>query len=261
MKKLFTLIAATILCVGAQAQSVNIHLKNGTSIYYSGDSVQYVDFNETLEVPSTNINFVKIGNYSWADRNIGASQIWEPGLYFCFCEKKGTSLDDVAADNYALPFDDVTYKTRNIESNPSNWKPNGYKVPGVTEFNNLIDNSNIYWGRADDPTWGDSTDSSMSGLWFVSKADASKRIFIPAVGLMHEEVYATSEHYNGEEGHGGGHFGCYWTKDSKDKDYGCGFFFGCEDPVFEKKINVNEITNRIENTEYKWYALPIRPIQ
>ena len=58
MKKLFTLIAATMLCVGAQAQTVNINLKNGNTICYSADSVENVDFNETLALNTQSMEFV-----------------------------------------------------------------------------------------------------------------------------------------------------------------------------------------------------------
>ena len=266
MKKLFTLIAATILCVGAQAQTVNIHLKNGSSVCYSGNQVEYVDFDEEMNLDSLGVErfeFAIIGNLKWARANMGAANPWEPGKYYRFGQKQGYTLDDVANDSKIEFFEkDWTPHVDGSWSN-SNYPtgmPSGFRVPSVADFNSLIASTTQRWGTCDN--YRTNTQywySSMSGMWFIA-TNKSDSIFIPAVSLMHEGVMATSEHYDGAEGHGGGHFGCYWTSDSKDKNNGCGFFFGSEEPVFEQRINTNnDITNRIENTELKWFALPVRP--
>lgn len=264
MKKLFTLIAATILCVGAQAQTVNVHLKNGSSICYSGSQVDYVDFDEEMDLDAAGLEsfqWATIGGLRWARTNVGAANPWEPGKYFRFGQRQGYTLDDVA-NNSSIEFFEKDWTPR-VDGNwtSSNYPaglPNGFRVPSVVDFNSLITSTTQRWGTCDNYRTGTQYWlSSMSGMWFIA-TDRSDSIFIPAVSLLHEGVMATSEHYDGPAGHWG-HFGCYWTSDSKDKNSACGLFFGSEEPVFEQRINNNAIDGRLENTEYKWYALPIRP--
>ena len=102
MKKLFTFIAATMLCMGTQAQTVNIHLKNGTSIYYSGNEVEFVDFDENMDLDSLGVERLvskKIGNRTWLTTNIGAANPWEPGNYYRWGERKGYTLDSTKGEN------------------------------------------------------------------------------------------------------------------------------------------------------------------
>ena len=282
MKKLFTLIAATMLCVGAQAQTVNINLKNGNTICYSADSVENVDFNETLALNTQSMEFVTFedenkNKMQWADRNIGADHAWEPGLYFCWGARDlqhGFTIDGVAREDKkpVFNFDNWKVNTGGFDSWSSNQTIGGQKIPTTTDYNKLIDVTYQYWSSYDDPTINPNpTDpSSITGLWFIDKKEVDsgkelkncKKIFIPAVGLMHEEVYATSEDYDSEAGDFG-HFGCYWANTlpntQNSRDYGCGFFFGSENPQ-EPMIHVyvDKVSNRMENTEKKWFALPIR---
>ena len=49
MKKILTLFASVVLCTAVQAQSVNVHLKNGSTIYYSDKEYMYFVTRDIIE--------------------------------------------------------------------------------------------------------------------------------------------------------------------------------------------------------------------
>ena len=73
MKKYLTFIAAVLFCAAVQAQTYNIHKKNGTTIYILADEVEYVDFNDVMNVDPKG---VKLGGKEWAHHNVGADIPW-----------------------------------------------------------------------------------------------------------------------------------------------------------------------------------------
>ena len=257
-----------MLFVGAQAQTVNVHLKNGTTLYFSGDSIECVDFNETTYVNGTYMTSKEVGGLVWLEANVGAQYPWEPGRYFLWCVDDGYTLEG----SQNITFNKSYYDQQN-KVNANKWHPKGngfnddkdpWRVPTVADFNTLISRTTQHWGTYDSEPGVSAPLSSVTGIWFTD--DKGNKLFFPAVGLLHEGTHAVPgtetadnsfQHYDPEAGHWG-HFGCYWTSTSKDSNSACGLFFGSEDPAYEKEINVDKIQNRIENTEYKWYALPIR---
>ncbi len=247
MKKLFTLIAATILCVGAQAQTVNIHLKNGQSFYYSSDSVEYVNFNEDLALDGTVLATTKVAGLTWFTANLGATEEWEPGKYYRWSENTGYTLDDYRK---GVTFFKEDYN--NGKNAVSNWRPVGmpsdFRVPTFADFTKLIEGTTQSWGPY-------SPGCSVTGVWFTDKSNGN-RIFFPAVGF-----FADGDPYEL------GRFGAYWASKDSEKDvqlpnadndisddYAQGLFFGSD-----TDSDQNGSHWRFYQAEKRWYGLPIRP--
>ena len=217
MKKLFTLIAATMLCVGAQAQSVNINLKNGTTVYYSGNEVEYVDFNETQAVSLTGVKFVKDGKtVEFATTNLGADSPEQPGKYYRWGELTGYYVDQLLRIEEGKEDKPAEYNYAGITSwtdaNDPVKKEAGstWRIPSKQDIQHLLKFTN-YW----------TTENGITGRKFENGQGGY--IFLPAVGLWHEFSFMTSET----------RLGAYWAKDlaseDKSKKTACGLFFGSDD--------------------------------
>lgn len=238
MKKLFTLIAAAMLCVGAQAQSVNIHLTNGKSIGFSGSEVQYVDFNET-NAASSGTFWIKFKGCSvyWASRNIGAENDYDYGKFFTWGEADGFSPISYDGDYNFYP-QNREFKEQNIisfvDGAQKNWG-NPWTVPSVKDVNDLLNNTQSYYTTYQN--------TGITGRWFVGiNAETNKpdSIFFPAAAQLIYDKWTEV-----------GRFGCYWAKEQADKEHGNGLFFGTEP----------DNSYRIYNAELKWHGLPIRAVR
>ena len=267
MKKLFTLIAAAMLGVGVQAQTVNIHLKNGTSIYYSGNEVEFVDFDENMALGGSSLASKKIGSTEWQTANLGADQPWEPGGFFLWSVDQGFSLDKdqnlESAD--LIDFNQDYYGTKN---KASNWNPkvtvggksfssSGWRVPTENDFQNLIKNSErIHWDTYKD----DKITTSVTGLYFVFKTNNQlDSIFFPAAGYFCDDEFEM------------GRFGSYWSSSKATPDdiqvpnaaigvldnYAQGLFFGSEG-INPGDIKQGNFYWKFFQAQKRWYALPIR---
>ncbi len=263
MKKLFTLIAATMLCVGAQAQTVNIHLKNGKSIYYSGNEVEYVDFDEEMALGGTAIASHKIGKLEWQEANLGADKPWEPGGYFLWCVDQGYSLDNNSSQDANQTDFNQDFYNGLTKVSASNWnpkvtiggkthsKPSGWRVPTNDDFQNLISSSKrIHWDTY--PM------TNVTGIWFVYTENDS--IFFPAAGYFCDDKYEL------------GRFGSYWSSDTSQPNqiqvpnadngvvdsYAQGLFFGSDAYSSEGDIKAGNFYWKFFQAQKKWYALPIR---
>lgn len=99
-KFIYTLILVSVQLT-ALAQTVNVHFKNGQQIRYNADNVDYVDFSEKAEEPTTTAgNIVDLGlSVYWASCNLGAEKPEEYGNYYAWGETK--PKNKYAKDNYS----------------------------------------------------------------------------------------------------------------------------------------------------------------
>lgn len=239
MKKLFIVLTATMLCTVVYAQTVNIHLKNGKSICYTGNDVESVDFSETCSA-SSGTSYVRFKGCSawWASRNLGAQKDSESGYFFTWGEKYGFSVTSYNENFDYFPqnrqFNTSEYNVVKFEDAAKYHWGQDWRVPTVQDINELLDNTVSYWGFHED---------GIIGRWFVGrdwKTNQEVSIFFPAANELVEGKWTDV-----------GRFGCYWASTpANDKDYGCGLFFGSEDG------NVY-----IYNAELKWHGLPIRAVR
>lgn len=88
MKKLFTSILMLALTLAMQAQTMNVHFKNGTKVEFNSVNVDYVDFTEKPSDPTlTPGDYVDLGlSVKWASCNLGASTPAGKGGYYAWGE-------------------------------------------------------------------------------------------------------------------------------------------------------------------------------
>lgn len=101
MKKLFVTIALAAIQVAAIAQTVNVHFKNGQTIKYNSDNVDYVDFSEKAPDPTVAVGqVIDLGlSVYWASCNLGAENPEEYGSYYAWGET--TPKSSYKEDNYS----------------------------------------------------------------------------------------------------------------------------------------------------------------
>lgn len=183
---------------------------NDTSVEEALDSLNQT--NTDLEERVTNIEddiyeseikFVDLGLPSgllWADRNLGAEYIEDPGLYFCYGETQGYTREQIGVDRI---FDSAHY---NHEHNYNSYLNDdddavifmlgeSYKTPTIHEYEELIKNTTPKLVLNNDSEVGiasvsngyykwETHSSSLTpkGVKFINKSDDTKFIFIPIGG-------------------------------------------------------------------------------
>lgn len=101
MKKLFTSILMLALTLAMQAQTMNVHFKNGTKVEFNSVNVDYVDFTEKPSDPTlTPGDYVDLGlSVKWASCNLGASTPAGKGGYYAWGET--STKTEYTKENYA----------------------------------------------------------------------------------------------------------------------------------------------------------------
>lgn len=101
MKKLFTSILMLALTLAMQAQTMNVHFKNGTKVEFNSVNVDYVDFTEKPSDPTlTPGDYVDLGlSVKWASCNLGASTPAGKGGYYAWGET--STKTEYSEKNYA----------------------------------------------------------------------------------------------------------------------------------------------------------------
>ena len=93
MKKYILTLALATAQMVLMAQTVNVHFKNGQTINYPSDNVDYVDFSEKTPSPTLTAGaVVDLGlSVYWASCNLGAEKPEESGDYYAWGETKPKS--------------------------------------------------------------------------------------------------------------------------------------------------------------------------
>lgn len=101
MKKLFTSILMLALTLAMQAQTMNVHFKNGTKVEFNSVNVDYVDFTEKPSDPTlTPGDYVDLGlSVKWASCNLGTSTPAGKGGYYAWGET--STKTEYSEKNYA----------------------------------------------------------------------------------------------------------------------------------------------------------------
>lgn len=195
MKKYIFAIIMTALNIATFAQTVNVHLKNGQTIEYSSDNVDYVDFSAKAAAPTVTAGqAVDLGlSVYWASCNIGAESPEEFGDYYAWGETKPKT--SYTQENYSF-YDKNAQKYTNIGENicgtaydaatvnlGSDWR-----MPTVEEMKELITKCKWEWTQI----------NGVNG--FKISANNGNSIFLPATGakmtgnyLQGETIYPTGE--------------------------------------------------------------------
>lgn len=211
------------------AQTVNVHFKNGQTINYPSDNVDYVDFSEKTPSPTLTAGaVVDLGlSVYWASCNLGAEKPDEYGGYYAWGEispkntyyennytyynKETREYIDLGANICGTSYDAATVNLG------KDWR-----MPTKSEMEELINKCTWTWGKHGD-LYG-----------FVVTGKNNNSIFLPAAGSK-----------SGMASISKGSWLSYWTgstSDSAKADY------------LDAKENAAMMTaNRI-------YGYPIRPV-
>ena len=234
MKKLFTSILMLALTLTVQAQTMNVHFKNGTKVEFNSVNVDYVDFTEKPSDPTlTPGDYVDLGlSVKWASCNLGASTPAGKGGYYAWGEtstkteyseknyayyKEGSGYTDIGENIAGTQYDAATVNLG------KDWR-----MPTKDEVQELCDKCTFTYGEVDD----------VKGYYATGKNGNS--IFLPCYGYK-----SGSNSYNWNENEGS-----FWTGTSEIPPYNKnnGFYLRLHDG--EASIN----------TEFKYSGLQIRPV-
>ncbi len=176
MKKLI-LSAICLMAVAANAQTVNVHFKNGQVINYNADNVDYVDFSAKAADPTVTAGeVVDLGlSVYWASCNLGASKPEEYGNYYAWGETSPKS--DYTTDNYSY-YNSSTTEYINIGSEISGTEYDAahvnlggdWRMPTKDEMQELKSKCTWKWIQI----------SGING--YQVTGPSGKSIFLPAAG-------------------------------------------------------------------------------
>lgn len=229
MKKLFTSILMLALTLAMQAQTMNVHFKNGTKVEFNSVNVDYVDFTEKPSDPTlTPGDYVDLGlSVKWASCNLGASTPAGKGGYYAWGEtstktkyteenyayyKEGSDYTDIGKNISGTQYDAATVNLG------KDWR-----MPTQDEVQELCDKCTFTYGEVD----------GVKGYYATGKNGNS--IFLPCYG------YKTgSWNYNENLGY-------FWTGTINSSSYG-----------YTLWLNDGKASGY--STKSKYYGLQIRPI-
>lgn len=176
MKKLFTSILMLALTLTVQAQTMNVHFKNGTKVEFNSVNVDYVDFTEKPSDPTlTPGDYVDLGlSVKWASCNLGASTPAGKGGYYAWGEtstktkyseknyayyKEGSGYTDIGKDISGTQYDAATVNLG------KDWR-----MPTHDEMKELCEKCTFTYGEVD----------GVKGYYATGKNGNS--IFLPCYG-------------------------------------------------------------------------------
>jgi hypothetical protein len=200
MKRLIPFVAAVLVALSAQAQTVNVHMTNGTTQKYGASKVDHIDFSGAGVAPE-GLKEVDLGlpsGIKWANMNVGATNYKEYGTYFSWGETE-TKTDYTWPTYQWGSWNDeikrVSITKYNSVLNPEddaatiNWGPR-WRMPTKKEFEELIANTTAQFETLNN-------DSVVVKL--TSKKNG-KFIYLPLAGWWN------GRHITWER-----QFGYYWT--------------------------------------------------
>ena len=239
MKKIIPFVAAVLVALSAQAQTVNVNLANGQTVKYNAGNVEDITFTERIAKPSEDnpehFRAVDLGLPSgllWASHNIGAKNYDDAGAYFAWGETSPKneygwgaymwgfydSNNKITSVNKYTSADGLTTLAPADDAATANWG-DGWRMPTKEDFEELINNTNVRKVYKKDQD-GNNTDDLL-GLQFVSKKGDNKSIILPLTGLIQgHSVQQTNV------------LGYYWTstldENNDAKAYGFSFVPGAQ---------------------------------
>ena len=165
MKKYILLVAAVMCQLAAQAQTVNVHFKNGQKIQFPSVNVDYVDFSEKAPDPTVSAGaVVDLGlSVYWCSCNVGAESPEEYGDYYeenySYYNNDTKVYTDIGENISGTEYDAATVNLG------SDWR-----MPTKAELQELLDKCTWEWTQI----------NSVNG--YKVTAENGNSIFIPASG-------------------------------------------------------------------------------
>ena len=153
MKRILVLFIAILLGVVGFSQTMTIHYKNGQSVKFSVESIDFIDFQERSEGDTTvsKGEAVDLGlSVLWASHNIGASSPEQNGDMFAWGEV--TTKSDYTKGNYTYynsnskSYVDIGIDIGGTEFDAAHVKWGGnWRMPTLSEFKELKNNCEWKW--------------------------------------------------------------------------------------------------------------------
>lgn len=203
MKKIILTTALLLITLVLNAQTVNVHFKDGTKVQFPSNNVDHVDFSLKPDDPVlTPGKVVDLGlSVYWASCNLGAESPEESGNFYSWGETSPKS--SYTKENYAY-YDKSTTQYVNIGSDISGTQYDAAKVnlggswrmPTEEEFQELIDKCTWEWTQV----------NNING-YKITAANGNS-IFLPAAGWW----YTDSSIADNEQG-------AYWTSTASGNSY------------------------------------------
>lgn len=195
MKKIILTTALLLITLVLNAQTVNVHFKDGTKVQFPSNNVDHVDFSLKPDDPVlTPGKVVDLGlSVYWGSCNLGAESPEESGNFYAWGETSPKS--SYTKENYAY-YDKSTTQYVNIGSDISGTQYDAAKVnlggswrmPTREEFQELIDKCTWEWTQV----------NNING--YKITAGNGNSIFLPAAGYY--DAYGLGFENN---------TGYYWT--------------------------------------------------
>ena len=228
MKKLFTSILMLAITLTVQAQTMNVHFKNGTKVKFNSVNVDYVDFTEKPSDPTlTPGDYVDLGlSVKWASCNLGASTPAGKGGYYAWGET--STKTEYSEKNYAYYKEGSGYTDIGKEISGTQYDAatvnlgKDWRMPTKDEVQELINECTFTYGKVD----------GVKGYYATGKNGNS--IFLPYYGFM-----TTVETFGLIEGH-------FWSGSVYKSDYGWNLV------IFDAK--------KQNSIEPRYLGLQIRPV-
>lgn len=152
MKKIILSIISVAFAANLSAQTVNVHFKNGQTIQYPSDNVDYVDFSVKAPDPTVSAGaVVDLGlSVYWASCNLGAESPEDFGDYYAWGETKPKS--SYSKDNYSY-YDKDKAKYIDIGEDIAGTEYDAatvnlgsdWRMPTYTEMKELVDQCSWEW--------------------------------------------------------------------------------------------------------------------
>ena len=176
--------------IASQAQTVNVHFKNGQKIEFSSDNVDYVDFSVKAADPTVSAGqVVDLGlSVYWASCNLGAEKPEEYGEYYAWGETKPKS--SYTEDNYSYYNASTTLYT-DIGSEISGTQYDAatvnlgsdWRMPTKDEMQEMVDKCSWEWTQI----------NGVNGYKVTGPNGNS--IFLPAAGFNYSILSGSSLYY------------------------------------------------------------------
>lgn len=177
MKKYIICIACLLIASTMNAQTVNVHFKNGQTVRFNSSNVDFVDFSEKPADPTlTAGEIVDLGlSVYWASCNLGASKPEEYGNYYAWGET--SPKDTYTQANYSYydsdkaSYIDIGSDISGTEYDAARVNLGGeWRMPTEDEMRELINNCSWEWTQI----------NSVNGYKVTGPNGNS--IFLPATG-------------------------------------------------------------------------------
>lgn len=208
MKKLFALLVMQLISYSAWSQTMNIHYKNGQTVEYNMDNIDYVEFTEKKEnnTQVSSEKAVDLGlTVKWASYNVGAESPEQFGDMYAWGET--SPKDKYKKENY-LYYDsntesyyDIGLDIKGTDYDVAHVKWGGkWRMPTLDELKELKEDCDWEWGQY----------NGVNG--YIVTGPNGNSIFLPSSGNSSICLWASHISKNRDEGGNSKMAACFGIK-------------------------------------------------